>query len=78
MASMKVSSYFTELTAFHAFVGNYVITVFVSAIATLAFETPITLLMERTIFDEKVNPSIEVQTNAQNEGSNESTETRVT
>lgn len=83
MASMKVAPYFTELTAFHvfisiAFVGNYVIAVFVSVIVILAFKTPVTILLERTFFKEEANASIQVQTNTRNEGLNESIETHVT
>lgn len=51
-ASLKVSLYFTELNAFHAFIGNYVITVFVAIIATLAFESPI-VVIEKIIFAPK-------------------------
>lgn len=49
MASMKTTPYFTEVSAFHAFIGFYVITVFVSIVATLAFESPI-IIIEKQIF----------------------------
>lgn len=55
MASMKVSLYFSELNAFHAFIGNYVLTVFVSIIATLAFESPI-VVIEKLIFNLQKKP----------------------
>ncbi|XP_055304070.1 nose resistant to fluoxetine protein 6-like isoform X2 [Sitodiplosis mosellana] len=62
MSSMKASPYFSELIAFHAFIGNYMLTVFVAAIATLAFESPI-IIIEKLIFDQKKKP----ETNARNE-----------
>lgn len=37
---------------FHAFIGNYFITVFVSIVATLAFESPI-ITIENLLFDSK-------------------------
>ncbi|XP_031627930.1 nose resistant to fluoxetine protein 6-like [Contarinia nasturtii] len=49
MASIKTSPYFSELTAFHAFIGNFVISVFVAIIATLTFESPI-VIIEKLIF----------------------------
>lgn len=48
-ATMKTSPFSTELNAFHSFIGNYVLTVFVSIVATLAFESPI-LTIEKLIF----------------------------
>lgn len=36
---------------FHAFFGNYVLSIFVSVIATLAFETPV-LMIERLMMNE--------------------------
>lgn len=62
MASMKTSPYFSELIAFHAFIGNYTLTVFVSLIATLAFESPI-VIIEKLIFDPKKKP----ESNTRNE-----------
>lgn len=50
--SMKTTPYFNELDAYHAFIGNYVLTVFISIIATLAFESPI-LTIEKIIFRSK-------------------------
>lgn len=40
MATIKTPPYFSELSAFHSFIGNYVLTVIVSIVAMLAFETP--------------------------------------
>lgn len=49
MASVKTSIYFTELSAYHAFIGNYVITLIASVIATLAIESPLSEI-KRIIF----------------------------
>lgn len=42
--TLKTSQYFTEFMTYHMFIGNYIITVFVSLVATLAFESPIVVL----------------------------------
>lgn len=49
---MKTAPYFSELIAFHAFIGCYIITAFVSLIASLAFESPI-VVIEKLIFKVK-------------------------
>lgn len=49
---MKTAPYFSELIAFHGFIGSYIITVFVSLIASLAFESPI-VVIEKLIFNAK-------------------------
>lgn len=48
-ASMKSPFYFSELNAFFTFIGNYVLTVFVSIVASLAFESPL-IVIEKLIF----------------------------
>ncbi|XP_055304016.1 uncharacterized protein LOC129569308 [Sitodiplosis mosellana] len=55
MGTMKAPPYFTELTAFHAFIGNYGLTVFVAIIGTLAFESPI-LIIEKLMFSTGKKP----------------------
>lgn len=52
MGTEKTTPYFGELTAFHTFIANYVLTVFVSIIATLAFESPI-IILEKMMFGSK-------------------------
>lgn len=52
MGTEKSPSYFAEFTAFHTFIANYVLTVFVSIVATLAFESPI-LILEKMMFSSK-------------------------
>lgn len=52
MATMKSSPYFSESIAFYAFIGNSVLSAFVAAIATLAFESPI-VIIEKLIFRPK-------------------------
>lgn len=52
VASMKTAPYFNELIAFHTFLGSYVLTVFVSIIASLAFESPI-VVIEKILFSPK-------------------------
>ncbi|XP_031639007.1 nose resistant to fluoxetine protein 6-like [Contarinia nasturtii] len=49
MGQLKAPDYFTELKAFHTFLGIYVITVFVSIIASLAFESPF-MIIEKLLF----------------------------
>lgn len=49
VASMKTAPYFNELIAFHTFLGSYVITIFISIIASLAFESPI-VVIEKILF----------------------------
>lgn len=62
MASLKTSMYFSELTAFHAFLGNYVITFLVSIVATLAFESPL-VVIEKLIFGTNKKPDINNNSN---------------
>lgn len=57
-ASMKASPYFSEYIAYHAFIGNYVLTVIVATIATLAFESPI-VIIEKVIFGSKKKSNVE-------------------
>lgn len=52
VASMKAPPYLNELMAFHAFIGSYILTVFISFIASLAFESPI-VIIEKLIFNRK-------------------------
>lgn len=49
MGTTKTSIYFSELTAYHTFIGNFVLTVLVSIVASLAFESPI-LILEKILF----------------------------
>ena len=52
MLTTKTSFYFSELSAFHAFIGNYVLTLWVAFIATMLFESPIVIL-EKLLFNTK-------------------------
>lgn len=77
MATIKTSPYFSELGAWNAYLGNYVIIVGVAMIATLAFESPI-IVLEKLIFspkkkpqkDDCVNDADEVHTNEDNQVQN--------
>ncbi|XP_031635339.1 nose resistant to fluoxetine protein 6-like [Contarinia nasturtii] len=73
MVTFKHLPYFTEFYAFHTFIGNYVITVFVSIIVTLTFESPI-IEIEKLLFgtnkpilDNKNNINNEVSLSRDNE-----------
>lgn len=56
MVTTKTSLYFTELIAFHTFIGSYVLSLAAALIATLAFESPIVIL-EKLLFKSKKQPS---------------------
>lgn len=64
MVTTKTSLYFSELIAFHGFIGNYVLSLAVALIATLLFESPIVIL-EKLLFKSKKQES-----NSVNHGSN--------
>lgn len=57
---------FSILLQFHTFIGNFVVTVFISIFASLAFESPI-IILEKLIFGrqsarrEERTPAEEVQ-----------------
>lgn len=53
--TLKEPQYFTEFMTYHLFIGNYIITVFVSLVATLAFESPIVIL-EKMLLGPKKKP----------------------
>lgn len=55
MFTLKTAVYFSEYMAFHTFIGNYIITVFVALFASLAFESPI-VIIEKLLFDTKKKP----------------------
>lgn len=55
MVTTKTSLYFSELSAFHVFIGNYVLSLWVAFIATLLFESPIVIL-EKILFNAKKKP----------------------
>ena len=48
-ATLKTPPYFSELSAFHTFIGNYILVVCISIVATLAFESPI-VVIEKILF----------------------------
>lgn len=50
MIPTKTSLHFSELSAFHFFIGSYVLSLWIAFIATLAFESPIVML-ERLAFN---------------------------
>lgn len=56
MVTTKASLYFSELIAFHGFIGNYVLSFGVALIATFAFESPIVIL-EKLLFKSKKKQS---------------------
>lgn len=61
-ATLKTSPYFSELSAYHTFIGNYIITVCVSIVATLAFESPI-VVIEKILFGSKKTKRDTIQQN---------------
>lgn len=65
--SFKVyfSLYFSFYLQFHAFFGNYILSIFVSAIATLAFEQPV-LMIEKLIFGDVAKTELDVNNKKQN------------
>lgn len=61
MTSLKQPMYFTELSTYHMFIGNYVFTVFVAIIVTLLFESPI-IIVEKLLFGgTKKKPQLQSQ-----------------
>lgn len=57
MIPTKTSLYFSELSAFHFFIGNYVLSLWVAFIATLAFESPV-FILEKMLFNSKKNSEL--------------------
>ncbi|XP_055303304.1 O-acyltransferase like protein-like isoform X2 [Sitodiplosis mosellana] len=68
MASMKSPLYFSEVNAAHAFFGNYIISIFVSIVATLAFERPV-LMIEKLLSRKVAEPQLDVDTKDKQNGS---------
>lgn len=56
--SVKVTTYISDKDILHNFFGYYVLTVFISIVASLAFESPI-ITLEKMIFgsSQKQKPS---------------------
>lgn len=52
MVTTKTSIYFSELIAFHGFIGNYVLALGVALIVTLTFKSPI-IILEKLLFKSK-------------------------
>lgn len=65
MVSTKTSLYFSELSAFHVFIGNYVLSLWVAFFATLAFESPIVIL-EKSLLSRNIDPPL-TEANASND-----------
>lgn len=65
-ATLKTSPYFSELSAYHTFIGNYILVVCIAIVATLAFESPI-VVIEKILFSSKPKKSDTAHQNGTNE-----------
>lgn len=63
MASAKTPPYFSELSAFHSFIGNYVLSLFIAIIGMLAFEKPFVIIDSLVFSSEKSEGECNVRTN---------------
>lgn len=61
-ATLKTSPYFSELSAFHTFIGNYILVVCIAIVATLAFESPI-VVIEKILFSPQKKKTDPIQRN---------------
>lgn len=61
LATMKASPILDEQIGFGAFISNYVMTLFVAFVTSLAFESPM-LIVQKLIFDTKKKPASKTPT----------------
>ncbi|XP_031623576.1 nose resistant to fluoxetine protein 6-like [Contarinia nasturtii] len=76
MGTQRTPPYFTETAAFNTFIVNYVMTIFVSIIGTLTFESPI-IVFEKILFNsskKKITISTDIRNGIQQTDENNNIE----